>query len=280
MNYNHHYHAGNFADIIKHLTLIFCLEKLHQKDTPFFALDTHSGSAKYDLQDEPAIKTGEALDGIYHFIKNCDLKNPLIENYIKILEKINETDKISARNLKFYMGSPYIIKHFLRPQDRAIFAEIKNEEFLKLKENLAGKQNISFLNENGFELTKSKLPPLEKRGLILIDPAFEKNSDLISKDYEKTIKSLEEAQKRFLHGIYLVWHPIINKENDQKILEAFYDSIKNLKFKEIVHIIFQNGNNLENKMNSCGLFVINPCFGLEEKLREVFEKNLIINKIK
>lgn len=281
MNYNHHYHAGNFADLIKHLTLILCLEKFHEKPTPFFVLDTHAGAGKYDLEDTPAIKTGEALDGIDKFLKNCNFENPLLANYLRILARINKIEhNRHFKSIRFYPGSPYIIKNFLRQQDSAIFAEIKREEFISLKKNLAGGENIFFLNQDGFALTKSKLPPLEKRGLILIDPAFEKNSDLISKDYDKIIECLKESQKRFLHGIYLIWHPIINKESEQKILQNFYQNIKDLKFKEIIHIILQSENNLPDKMNSCGMFVINPCFGLEEKLSLIFRKNLIINKIK
>jgi len=269
MNYNHHYHAGNFADVFKHLTLIFCLERLCEKETAFFALDTH-----YDLQDEPAIKTSEALDGILKFLQTQNLSNSLLANYLKILSKINNCElkffKNNPKKIRFYPGSPYIIKHFLRPQDRTIFAEIKKEEFLLLKKNMAGNKKINFLNQDGFLLAKSVLPPPERRGIILIDPAFEKNSNLTSQDYEKTIDFLKEAQKRFAHAIYLVWHPIINKENEEKTLQKFYQDIKDLKFKEIMHIIFQNDENNALKMNSCGLFVINPVFAMDKKLREVF----------
>lgn len=271
MNYRHSFHAGNFADIIKHLTLIFCLERLCQKETPFFALDTHSATGKYDLQNEDAIKTKEALGGIYKFLKTQDLQNKNLENYLKILAKINKIEKVcNGHDITIYPGSPYIIKYFLRQQDRANFAEIQKEEFLLLKKNLAGNKNITFFNQDGFQLIKSKLPPLEKRGLILIDPAFEKNSDLISKDYERIIEALQDAQKRFAHAIYLVWYPIINKEGEQNVLQDFYLNIKNLKFKEIAHIIFKNDEDHALKMNSCGLFVINPTFELEEKLRDVF----------
>ena len=100
MNYNHHYHAGNFADVFKHLALIFCLERLCQKDTPFFALDTHCGKGKYDLQDEPAIKTGEALEGIHKFLKSQNLSNYLLDDYMKILSKINNSELKFFRNIK------------------------------------------------------------------------------------------------------------------------------------------------------------------------------------
>lgn len=290
MNYRHLYHAGNFADIFKHLSLIFCLEKLQEKEAPFFVLDTHAGSGKYDLNSEEAAKTGEALDGIQTFLKNRDFNDLNLLNYIKILAKINyfQTDyKNNLANyknfteIKFYPGSPYIIQYFLRPQDHAIFAEIKKEEFTLLKRNFAGSKKFHSLNVDGFSLLKSKLPPLEKRGLILIDPAFEKGENLISVDYEKTVTALKDAKKRFAHGIYLVWHPIINKEGEQEILQKFYKEMAELKFGEISHIIFlDDKRDATYKMHRCGLFVINAPWGFEARLKSVFKEKIQITEIK
>ena len=290
MNYRHLYHAGNFADIFKHVALIFCLEKLQEKETPFFVLDTHAGSGKYDLDSEEATKTGEGLDGIRTFLKTRDFNDLNLLNYIKILAKINSYQTDYKNNLanyknfteaKFYPGSPYIIQYFLRPQDHAIFAEIKKEEFVRLKRNFAGNKKFHSLNVDGFSLLKSKLPPLEKRGLILIDPAFEKGENLISSDYEKTIASLKDAQKRFAHGIYLVWHPIINKEGEQEILQKFYREMAESKFGEISHIIFSDDKrDATYKMHTCGLFVINAPWGFTEKLKTVFGGKIVIKNIK
>lgn len=291
MNYNHIYHAGNFADVFKHLTLIFCLEKLQEKETPFFVLDSHAGCGKYDLSSNESAKTGEASNGIHQFLRNCDFNNKNLVNYLKILAKINlwkspiwmrSDGKSSMQSLgvveplRFYPGSPYIIKYFLRPQDHAVLAEIRKAEFALLKRNFAGNPKVQYLNEDGFELLKSKLPPLEKRGLILIDPAFEKGSDLISKDYAKTILTLKDGLKRFAHGIYLVWHPIINKENEEKILEKFYQEMRELKTDKLLHLIFSDDKNIPGKMNACGMFVINAPWGLEEKLRTIFGNQLVV----
>lgn len=289
MNYRHLYHAGNFADIFKHVALIFCLEKLQEKEAPFFVLDTHAGAGKYDLSSEEATKTGEAADGVQTFLKTRNFEDLNLLNYIKILAKINffQTDyKNKLANyknfteIKFYPGSPYIIQYFLRPQDHAIFAEIKKEEFVKLKRNFAGSKKFHSLNVDGFSLLKSKLPPLEKRGLILIDPAFEKGENLISIDYEKTVSSLKDAYKRFAHGIYLVWHPIINKEGEKEILQKFYHEMADLKFNKISHItFFDDKRDASYKMHTCGLFAINAPWGFDEKLKAVFDKKIQIKTI-
>ncbi len=278
MNYKHIYHAGNFADVFKHLTLIFCLEKLRQKDSAFLIIDTHAGIAKYDLQTQEALKTNEAFMGIKNFLQNCDSQDFLVKEYLSILFRINSGADIKT-NLKFYPGSPYIIKYFLRDIDRAIFAEINKIEYQQLRKNIIGAKNTEYLNENGFDLLRSKLPPIERRGLILIDPAFEKNHDQISKDYNNIIQSLTDAAKRFAHGVYLVWHPIINKENEQKILQEFYQKMSSLKFNKMIHLILIDQKNENSKMNACGLFIINAPWGIEEKLKSIFSNNLQINHI-
>jgi len=273
MNYHHIYHAGNFADISKHIILILCLEKLHEKPTSFLAIDTHSGIAKYDLGDEKSLKTGEFI-GREIFAK---IQDYLPERYLKILAKINrcETENL-LENLNYYCGSPYIIRDYLRRDDRAIFAELNRQEFVQLKKVFAGSEQFSIINEDGFSLLKSKLPPLQKRALVLIDPAFEKDQSVISADYEKIILSLKEGYKRFENGVYLVWHPII--KNDESLLENFYKEISALKFEKKTHVIFDVGSKDDGKMHSCGMFIFNAPWQLDEKLEKIFSRILPILK--
>ncbi|MDX2082964.1 MAG: 23S rRNA (adenine(2030)-N(6))-methyltransferase RlmJ [Rickettsiales bacterium] len=267
MNYHHIYHAGNFADIFKHIILTICLEKFHEKPTPFFALDTHGGIGKYDLSDEKSQKTCEAFLGIKKILQQENFKDFLPARYLKILAKINNCEIADLPSkLRFYAGSPTLIKDYLRSQDRAIFAELNREDFAKLRANFAGNKKFSILNCDGFELLKSKLPPLEKRGIIIIDPAFEKDQKIISDDYEKIIFGLKEAYKRFAHGVYLVWFPII--KSDKEVLEKFYYEISQLKFEKVLHAVFDVGAEKEDKkMSACGMFVFNAPWQLEEKLK-------------
>jgi 23S rRNA (adenine2030-N6)-methyltransferase len=273
MNYQHIYHAGNFADVFKHCILCLCLEKFHQKETSFIAIDTHAGSGKYFLQDSKITKTKEFEDGIKKILSQKNFQEILPQSFLKILAKINicEIDELPDK-IKYYSGSPTIIKNFLRTNDKAIFSEIEHRTFYELKRNFSGNKKIITTQESGINLLKSRLPPIEKRGLILIDPSFEKNHNKISDDYFLTIESLQNAHKRFAHGIYLLWHPII--EGEEKMLKNFYDQVKQLKFNKTIHIKLDIGkNNTDTKMSSCGIFICNPSWQVEEKI------NLFMPKI-
>jgi len=273
MNYHHIYHAGNFADVFKHIILIYCLEKLHEKPTPFFVLDTHAGIGKYDLLDDKSLKTFEADAGIKKLIKSSFLP----ERYLKILAKINRCDIPELPyNLAKYAGSPIIIADYLRRDDRAIFAELNRADFLQLKKSFAGNPKFSLLNNDGFQLIKAKLPPLEKRGLVLIDPAFEKDQSKISADYEKIIDGLTDAYKRFAHGTYIVWYPVIKGE--QEVLTNFYTKMRALKFEKIMQVTFDVGAKEDKKMTACGAFIINAPWQLDEKLNSILPKVLQVLK--
>lgn len=278
MNYRHIYHAGNFADIFKHLILCLCLEKLHEKSTSFFALDTHAGIGKYDLFNEKSLRTFESDEGIKKILQQKNFQELLPERYLTILAKINRCEVAELpEKLKVYAGSPMIIKDYLRRDDRAIFAELNREDFVSLRRHFAGNPKFTLLNEDGFHLVKSKLPPLEKRGLIIIDPAFEKDQNKISADYEKIISTLKEANKRFAHGVYLVWHPIIKSDKD--VLKKFYHEMSELKFEKKMHIIFDIGAKKdETKMTANGMFIFNAPWQLDEKLQMILPQVLQILK--
>jgi len=270
MNYHHIYHAGNFADIFKHLILVLCLEKMHEKSNAFFALDTHAGLGKYDLSDEKSLKTSEFIS----HEKFKKIQEFLPERYVRILAKINRCETWElAEKMKIYAGSPAIIRDYLRRDDRAIFAELNRNDFMQLRKNFAGSEKFSLLNEDGFAMLKSKLPPLEKRGIILIDPAFEKDQSKVSIDYQKIIDGMNDAYKRFAHGVYLVWHPII--KSDEETLKNFYEKMSALKFEKKMHVTFDIGSKEnDTKMHACGMFIFNAPWQLDEKLNECLPKIL------
>ena len=275
MNYQHYFHAGNFADIFKHSILCFCLEKLHEKPSSFLAIDTHSSSAKYSIFDEKIAKTNEFNEGLRAILDQPNFQQILPQKFLEILAKINvcEIQELPSK-LKYYAGSPLIIKNFLRFDDKAIFAENNHPIFQELRKNFVGNQKILCLQENGLDLLKSKLPPREKRAIILIDPAYEKNHNLISNDYQDSINSLQDGQRRFANGIYLLWYPII--EGDEKNLANFYQKINELKFEKITQIIFDIGKNSEfpKKMHACGMFIFNMPWQVDEKINLYFPEIL------
>lgn len=288
MNYHHAFHAGNFADIFKHIILTLCLEKFHEKPAPFFILDTHAGIGKYDLFDEKSLRTFESDEGIKKILQQEGFREILPERYLTILAKVNRCEISELpEKLKFYAGSPLIIKDYLRARDHAIFAELNREDFASLRRHFAGNPKFTLQNQDGFHLLKSKLPPLEKRGLIIIDPAFEKDQSKVSVDYEKIIEGLKDAHKRFAHGVYLIWYPII--KSDEVVLKKFYHEMSELKFEKILHTTFDIGSGLapqvpnpsekpRSPMTACGMFILNAPWQLDEKLKTILPQVLEVLK--
>lgn len=256
MNYHHIFHSGNFADVFKHLILCLCLEKLQEKENPFFVIDTHSGLGKYDLTSDLANKTAEYKEGIIKIIQ-VDNIDPIFKKYLDIVKSFNRSN---SGEIRTYPGSPQIIKNFLRENDKAIFSELHPKDYLSLKRNFAGNKKIKTLNQDGYLLLKSYLPPLIKRGLILIDPPFEKENGK-EDDFLQIIKYLKEAYKRFATGIYLIWYPIV----DEKSISKFHRQIAKHNFSKtlISEIIIDPKT---EGFKGCGMIIINTPWQLNEKL--------------
>lgn len=250
MNYRHIYHAGNFADVFKHWILTLLLQKLQEKPTPFFILDTHAGIGSYDLRHEAAQKTLEHTTGIYELLKQ-NLEPEFLE-YMKIVASIN-----SKGAAELYPGSPYICQHNLREGDRLVLSELHPSDFDILKENFGGDKQITIFKQDGYATMKALLPPKEKRGLIFIDPPFE-NPD----EFNNIVGALDEGIKRFAHGMYAVWYPI----KDRKLVKKFYSQVSKLPISKSL-VIEIHANEAILNLSSCGMLVINPPWQLDEKLR-------------
>lgn len=261
MNYRHIYHAGNFADVFKHLALCFVLEKLVEKDAPFFVLDTHSGIGKYDLSSLEANKTGEYKKGILRLYNQVNL-DPIFSRYLNLIKKLN---RLYGKELRIYPGSGSIIKYFLRTQDRAILSELNNQDFIFLKRCFAGNRQVRTLCSDGYELIKSQLPPKEKRGLIFIDPPFEKGNGKES-DFNQILRYLLIAHKKFSTGIYLIWYPIINQKASNFFLSQIKATIKSERI--LVGEIFLD-KEIKDEFKGCGVLIINYPWLLNEKLNTV-----------
>lgn len=257
MNYHHIYHAGNFADVFKHFILCLCLEKLQEKENPFFVIDTHAGIGKYDLTTEIANKTSEYQDGILKLFSNFNI-HPFFKNYLNIIQNFN---RLNEGKINIYPGSPLITKQFLRENDKAIFAELHGEDFILLKRNFSGNKQIKVLNQDGYLLLKSELPNLIKRGLILIDPPFEKENGR-EDDFIQIIKYLKEGYKRFSTGIYLIWYPIVN----EKLISNFHKQIKELNLTKTLISEIIIDQKIQNGFKGSGMVIINAPWQLEEKL--------------
>lgn len=257
MNYRHIYHAGNFADVFKHLTLILVADYLRKKEKPFFVLDTHAGLGKYDLQSEQALKTGEAAEGIIKLYNSDPAFLPhLVRRYFSFFPRYNR-DKA----LRTYPGSPLILRDCLRAQDRMIANELHPDDFKALRNTLGGDERIRIVQDDGYQALKAFLPPPERRGLVLIDPPFE-----VKDEFERMVAGLVEAHRRWATGIYMLWYPI----KDKSVIETFHQSIRDTAIPDSRALDFiLDHPSAEGDLYGCGLIVVNAPWTLTEDLNAV-----------
>lgn len=252
MNYRHVFHAGNHADVFKHLVLSRLIALLSQKDSPFAYLDTHAGVGIYDLYSDQAERTGEWLSGIKPLIEQTD-QPELMANYLNVIKTLNKPD-----TLRYYPGSPMLAQQLMRPQDRIILNEMHPEDALLLKQNFKKDQRISIHSQNGWLLPKALLPLPEKRLLILIDPPFEQTDDLT-----QCINALTEIIKRMRQAIVAIWYPI----KDKKDLLFFYKKIAQINVPKLLKVEFlaQLADNSLG-LNGSGMLIANPPWKLDVEL--------------
>ena len=248
MNYRHAYHAGNFADVVKHLVLVDVLLHLKKKDKHFFVLDTHAGSGMYDLAGGEAARTGEAGQGIARLL-------PLSrENLPETLRVYLEC--VDAAGASHYPGSPLIAARLLRAGDRLAAIEKHPQEFAALKSALARFRNAKAIEADGYERLAALLPPPERRGLILIDPPYEADDE-----FQRAANALAAAYRRFATGIYLLWFPIKSKS----AADAFCGEVLASGAEKILRIDIATGENNE-RLTAAGLIIVNPPFGLDTRM--------------
>jgi 23S rRNA (adenine2030-N6)-methyltransferase len=245
VNYRHGYHAGNFADVVKHLALVAVLLHLRKKEKGFAVLDSHAGRGLYDLSGEQAQKTGEAAGGIARLEALAgDLPTPLAF-YLALVKESSG-----------YPGSPLIAARMLRPQDRLVAIEKHPEEFAALKDALAGQRNAIAENADGHARLPKLLPPRERRGLILVDPPFESPDE-----FETLAQTARVAWRKFETGIYLIWYPI----KSQAAADAFVGEVLAVGVREAV-VLDAGINAAEGKLARAGLLVLNPPWGFEAEM--------------
>jgi len=256
LSYRHSFHAGNHADVLKHIVLIEILEHLIKKDSTFDYIDTHAGAGLYNLQSEHASKLQEYTQGIAKLNRE---EFPELASYFAILSKHNSTE-----NLNFYPGSPLIAADFLRNKDRAWLYELHPKDAELLLKNTGQNNNIRVMRDDGFKGLLSLLPPVSRRGLVLIDPSYE-----IKTDYGKVFTILAEAHKKFPTGTYALWYPVIDRMTIDKLERKFIRSgIKKIQRFELGIAADQFGTG----MSSSGMIVINPPWTLMDKMNAVLPK--------
>lgn len=200
MNYRHIYHAGNFADIFKHLILIHLIQYLQIKDTPICILDSHAGIGLYDLLGSAAQKTREYEQGIYK-IMQANSPPPLVQKLLALIKHLPENQGLSLP--RYYPGSPLIAKSLLREKDRLVLSELHPEDYNTLSQYFYNEKKIHIHHQDAYQTLNAILPPFEKRGLVLIDPPYEDKDE-----YKLLEQVLLKTLKKWPLGMYAIWYPI------------------------------------------------------------------------
>ncbi|MGX5842553.1 23S rRNA (adenine(2030)-N(6))-methyltransferase RlmJ [Mesorhizobium sp. ArgA1] len=255
MNYRHAYHAGNFADVVKHVVLSLLLDYLKQKDKAFRVIDTHAGIGRYDLSSAEAQKTGEWQGGIGRLIGAPLDKSAaaLLAPYLEVVRSLN-----ADGGVKKYPGSPLIARHLMRKQDRLSAIELHGDDAARLKTLFAGDFQTRVIELDGWLALGAHLPPKEKRGVVLIDPPFEEAGE-----FDRLVEGMQKAHKRWPGGIYALWYPI----KDRKAIIAFRKALKQSGVPKLLDIEFEiRPASREPSLDGSGMVVVNPPFTLERDL--------------
>ncbi|WP_441002418.1 23S rRNA (adenine(2030)-N(6))-methyltransferase RlmJ [Pseudocolwellia agarivorans] len=255
LSYRHAFHAGNFADVLKHAVLTNVLEYMTRKDKGYTYIDSHSGAGMYQLTEEYAQKTGEYKQGIAKLINNDDIPEAL-EEYIALIQSFNQ-----AEELKLYPGSPAVAKEFSRRQDSAHLFELHSTDINYLTEFCQRWSKSHVKQSDGYQGILSLLPPPSRRGVVLIDPPYE-----LKEDYTKAVKTIISAYKKFATGTYILWYPVVKRELIDKMREQFIAS----DVKNVLQVEFCMQKDTDAYgMTGTGLYIVNPPWQLTQQLEAI-----------
>jgi len=247
MNYRHAFHAGNFADCMKHALLVWLLRALARKPAPFFVLDTHAGTGAYDLTTGPAERTGEWHAGIARLLDNPPA--PLAD-YIGLVEQLG-----------LYPGSPALIRAQLREHDRLACCELHPEDAAVLRRRFSRDPQVAIHQRDAYEAIGALLPPKERRGLVLIDPPYEQPDE-----FARVTAALRTGHARFATGIYAAWYPIKHRTP----VRDFHTALRESGIRDIVTAELWLREPLDaSRLNGCGLLVINPPYRFTDEAPDI-----------
>jgi 23S rRNA (adenine2030-N6)-methyltransferase len=261
LNYRHAFHAGNHADVLKHVVLLALCDALTAKPAPCFALDTHAGRGLYALDSQSAQRTGEALDGVGRLQAEAP-KHPAIARYLAMVKACRAEHGAHA-----YPGSPWLLAHALREQDRIACCELQPEEAGVLKATFAGDPRVAVHERDGYETLKALLPPKHgetkfARGLVLIDPPYEAQLE----EFDTALAALREGLTRWPQGIFALWYPV----KLRRALQPFYRSAGKLQAKSsLVAELMVRPDDSPLRMNGSGLLLLNAPWQFDMVLRSV-----------
>lgn len=258
MNYRHAYHAGNFADVVKHVILARVLTYMKLKPQPFRVIDTHAGSGRYDLTGLEAGKTGEWQDGIARVL---DGEAPagiqeLLAPYLDAVASVN-----IGGAMTFYPGSPVIARHLMRPGDQLVANELHPEDFALLKAELRRLPDSRVMNLDAYVAVKALLPPPERRGVILIDPPFEQTNE-----FQQLTDAIAKGLQRFANGVFIIWYPV----KDQAAANRFVRDVTALGCRKMLDVRMAISEPFAGLgLTETGVLLLNPPYALKAELEQL-----------
>lgn len=247
--YRHHFHAGNFADVFKHALLSQLILSLQKKEQPIIYVDTHAGIGDYDLTHPWAVKNKEFVQGVGRIFGCVDCPSE-IAPYLGILSKDNESG-----DLLKYPGSPIIARSLLREQDRLILNEFNASDSAQLKLVSQGWSKTEIRSEDGFRLTKSVLPPKERRGLIFMDPSYDRPAE-----FERVGSAVEIGLRKFATGVYAIWYPVMTELVTRELIQRLKKAGSKTLLRSEIHL---SKTSFPGLMSACGLLIVNPPYQFE-----------------
>ena len=251
LSYRHGFHAGNPADVLKHWVLSLVLEALQKKEKPFFVLETHAGAGRYELCSDFAQKNREYAAGIGRLFGHKSIPSEF-DVYLQGVRSLNPSG-----TLKIYPGSPLLIQRGTRANDRIVLAELHSFEVVSLERCVGRDERIRVESQDGYGLMNSLLPPPERRGLIHIDPSYER-----SDERELLVKGLTAGIKRFETGVYAIWYPVMRRWSSQRFIQDLGSITSRPKYlaEMITDPLSENG------MQGSGVLIINPPWQLDQSI--------------
>jgi 23S rRNA (adenine2030-N6)-methyltransferase len=255
LSYRHSFHAGNFADVLKHLVLVRILRYMTQKEKPLLYLDTHAGAGAYELPTLQTEKTPEFAGGIGRLWGRTDLPDA-VADYVAQVRLVNEGEP-----LRRYPGSPWFARQLLRSNDRLALHELHPADFLLLQESFRDDRRTQVRREDGFHSCRALLPPGERRALVLIDPPYE-----LKEDYQRVVDTLIAAHRRFHNGTYAIWYPVVERQRIVRLEKALKASgIRKMLLLELGITADRPGFG----MTASGMVVVNPPWSLAAEMKPV-----------
>ena len=255
--YRHQFHAGNFADVFKHALLAQLVLALAKKDKPLFCLDTHAGTGLYDLGHPWAQKNAEHQEGIARVWGRDDAPAELMP-YLEAVRAENP-----HRELRFYPGSPLILRRFSRPTDRIVLTELNKKDGAELAARCAGDKRVHVQVSDGYQALKAYLPPRERRGLVLVDSSFDRSGE-----FQRLTDALAAAHRKFATGVYALWYPLMAPG----AMKEFERGLAATGIRKVLQLeIAVLPSNWAASMRGCGLLVVNPPYGFEGTARAIVD---------